>query len=171
VALKTTDEDVKNRSRAAIIKDLHDQIDQLVFEAYGWSPDLTDEDIVERLVALNALRSREERQGFVRWLRPNYQADRFAPLTHRADRIQSIGNFGRSRSREQFPVQPKEQAAKVLYLLRVADSPLTPDEIASSFKEGKSVSGDVKEILQSLARLGDVNSFDNGRTYFGRLVQ
>ena len=35
---------------------------------------LTDEEILERLVALNAERAAEEAQGLVRWLRPEYQA-------------------------------------------------------------------------------------------------
>jgi hypothetical protein len=45
-----------------------------VFEAYGWEPTLTDEAILEHLVALNAERATEERNGHIRWLRPDYQA-------------------------------------------------------------------------------------------------
>ena len=33
-----------------------------------------DEIILERLVALNAERAEEERNGLIRWLRPEYQA-------------------------------------------------------------------------------------------------
>ena len=35
---------------------------------------LTDEEILERLVARNAERAAEEAQGHIRWLRPEYQA-------------------------------------------------------------------------------------------------
>jgi hypothetical protein len=44
-----------------------------VFAAYGWPPTLMDAAILERLVALNALRAKEEASGLVRWPRPDYQ--------------------------------------------------------------------------------------------------
>ena len=44
-----------------------------MFDAYGWPPTLTDEEILERLVALNAERAAEEQQGLIRWLRPEFQ--------------------------------------------------------------------------------------------------
>ena len=61
-----------------ILKDLHDQIDRATADAYGWPHDLTDEQILEKLVALNAERAKEEAAGHVRWLRPDYQIPRFA---------------------------------------------------------------------------------------------
>ena len=76
--LNDKDEDVKDRGRVLILKDLHDQIDRATADAYGWPHDLTDEQILERLVALNAERAAEEAAGHVRWLRPDYQIPRFA---------------------------------------------------------------------------------------------
>lgn len=38
-----------------------------------WLATLTDEEILERLVALNAERAEEESRGIVRWLRPEFQ--------------------------------------------------------------------------------------------------
>ena len=35
----------------SILKQLHDELDAAVFDAYGWPRDLTDEQILERLVA------------------------------------------------------------------------------------------------------------------------
>ena len=51
---------------------IHAELDAAVFEAYGWPADLTDEEILERLVALNAERAEEERKGIVRWVRPEH---------------------------------------------------------------------------------------------------
>jgi hypothetical protein len=48
-----------------------------VFDAYGWPSALTDAEILERLVALNAERAREEAQGHIRSLRPEYQIPLF----------------------------------------------------------------------------------------------
>jgi hypothetical protein len=36
-----------------------------VFAAYGWSPSLSDEELLERLLALNLERAEEEARGVV----------------------------------------------------------------------------------------------------------
>jgi len=41
--------------------------------AYGWPADLSNEEILRRLVALNAERAEEESRGIIRWLRPEFQ--------------------------------------------------------------------------------------------------
>lgn len=64
-------------ARAGIVDRIHQQLDAAVAEAYGWPTDLSPAEIVARLVALNAERAEEERQGKVRWLRPDYQIPRF----------------------------------------------------------------------------------------------
>jgi hypothetical protein len=38
----------------------HKRLDQAVFAAYGWNPGLSDEEILEKLLALNLERSRNE---------------------------------------------------------------------------------------------------------------
>lgn len=53
-----------------VLKQLHDELDAAVCDAYGWRDAPDDDAILERLVALNAERVREEAQGRVRWLRP-----------------------------------------------------------------------------------------------------
>lgn len=40
----------------------------------SWPATLTDAEILERLVALNAERAAEEKRGIIHWLRPDYQA-------------------------------------------------------------------------------------------------
>ena len=57
----------------SVLKQIHDDLDAAVFDAYGWPATLTDEEILERLVALNAERAAEEARGLVRWLRPEFQ--------------------------------------------------------------------------------------------------
>jgi len=56
-----------------ILKQLHDELDAAVAEAYGWPATLTSDEILTRLVALNAERAAAEAKGVVRWLRPEYQ--------------------------------------------------------------------------------------------------
>ncbi len=72
-ALTVKDRVIHEQGLVSILKQLHDDLDAAVFDAYGWPITLTDEEILERLVALNAERAEEERNGLVRWLRPDFQ--------------------------------------------------------------------------------------------------
>jgi hypothetical protein len=76
--LTEMDKHVHRKGLVGVLEKLHDDLDAAVFNAYGWPHDLTDEQIVERLVKLNAERAAEEKKGFVRWLRPDVQAPRTA---------------------------------------------------------------------------------------------
>jgi hypothetical protein len=60
-----------------VLRDLHDELDAAVAEAYGWPWPMETEEILERLVALHDERVLEEKRGLVRWLRPDYQIPRF----------------------------------------------------------------------------------------------
>jgi hypothetical protein len=163
--LTAKEESIKARGRVLILKDLHDRIDSAVFRAYGWEPEITDEQIIARLVSLYAERAAEERRGFIRWLRPEYQLDRFGALAHRADRVQTISVARARKSKRPFPQEPKEQAGEVRHLIRGSSRPLTAREIALSFKQGEQVLSDVQDILKSLYRLGQAQTYDNGRSY------
>jgi len=44
------------------LKNAHDKLDRAVFDAYGWPHDLTDEQILERLLALNLERAKSQEQ-------------------------------------------------------------------------------------------------------------
>lgn len=59
-----------------VLRDLHDELDRAVAEAYGWPWPLEREDILARLVALHDERVAEEASGVVRWLRPEFQEAR-----------------------------------------------------------------------------------------------
>ena len=73
--LSVAEKVVHEQGLVSVLRQLHDELDAAVFDAYGWPPvTLTDEEILERLVALNAERAAEEAQGLIRWLRPEYQA-------------------------------------------------------------------------------------------------
>ncbi len=76
-ALSPQQQDRAREARAGIVSRLHQQIDAAVAQAYGWPADLPPSEVVARLVALNAARAAEERQGKIRWLRPDYQISRF----------------------------------------------------------------------------------------------
>jgi hypothetical protein len=67
--LDEDDERIKRDGLVLILRELHDTLDALVCSAYGWPVDISNDQIVERLVALNKGRVLEESSGKVRWLR------------------------------------------------------------------------------------------------------
>jgi hypothetical protein len=78
-ALTPKERAIHEVAACGILKDMHDALDALVAEAYGWPWPMEREEILERLVALHAERVAEEARGEIRWLRPEYQIPRFAP--------------------------------------------------------------------------------------------
>ena len=81
--LTAKDKTVHEQGLVSVLREIHDELDAAVCDAYGWPPALNDEEILARLVALNAERAAEEAQGHIRWLRPEYQAP---PITHHVSR-------------------------------------------------------------------------------------
>ncbi len=72
-ALTDKEREIHEQGLVSVLKQIHDDLDAAVFDAYGWPRTLTDEEILERLVALNHERAEEEKRGLVRWLRPEFQ--------------------------------------------------------------------------------------------------
>jgi hypothetical protein len=64
---------IHEQGLCSVLKDLHDRLDAAVAAAYGWPLELPDDELLARLVALNAERAAEEARGVIRWLRPDYQ--------------------------------------------------------------------------------------------------
>ena len=53
--------DVVRRGRVLVLRELHAQLDAPVDEAYGWPPELSSPERIERLLELNLLRTRRSR--------------------------------------------------------------------------------------------------------------
>ncbi|WPP45563.1 class I SAM-dependent DNA methyltransferase [Pseudomonas sp. AN-1] len=93
--LNAKDKVIHAQGLVSLLRELHDELDRAVFAAYGWD-DLADrlvglpgattpladkpeeqaeaeEELLRRLVELNAQRAAEEARGLIRWLRPDYQ--------------------------------------------------------------------------------------------------
>jgi hypothetical protein len=165
-ALTPADEDVKQRGRVLILKELHDQIDAATAQAYGWPSDLTDEQILERLVALNAGRAREEAAGHVRWLRPDYQTPRFAKgakaMTGDLDLGETV--VALDKGLPDFPKDPYEAPLAIERLLIAAGRPMDAAELARGFKRGgKRIEQRITQALTTLARYGNIIALDGGR--------
>jgi hypothetical protein len=165
-ALTEAEADVKARGRVLILKELHEQIDAAVFEAYGWPTDLADEQILERLVALNAERAKEEAAGHVRWLRPDYQIPRFAKGVERKSGELDLGEtvVAIDKALPAFPTDRDEAPLAVEQALILAGRPLALAELARTFKKGgKRLEPRVARALNTLVRFGSVSLTADGR--------
>jgi hypothetical protein len=164
-ALTAADEDVKQRGLVLILKELHEQIDALTFQAYGWPADLTDEQILERLVALNAERAKEEAAGQVRWLRPDYQIPRFAKGAAAKSGELDLGEAAVAidKALPAFPTDRYEQPLAVEAMLTAAGRAMTAAEIARGFKRGgKRIEQRVTQVLTTLVRYGRASASPDG---------
>jgi hypothetical protein len=164
--LTPAEEDAKQRGRVLILKELHDQIDAAVAEAYGWPADLSDEEILERLVALNAERAKEEAAGHVRWLRPDYQIPRFAKGAAAKTGELDLGEtvVAIDKGLPAFPTDRYEQPLAIEAILAAGGRPMDAAELARGFKRGgKRIEQRVVQVLNTLVRYGRVTALPDGR--------
>ena len=168
--LDAKDQDVKERGRVLILKDLHDQIDRATADAYGWPHDLSDEQILEQLVALNAERAAEEAAGHVRWLRPDYQIQRFAKGAAAKSGRLDLGEtvVAIDKSLPVFPKDKGEQAMAIHAVLEAAHRPMDAAAVSRAFKGGgKRIEQRVVQALSTLVRYGWITALPGG-TYAAR---
>jgi hypothetical protein len=172
--LDEDEERIKKKGLILVLKDHHDKIDRLVFQAYGWPDSLTDEQILEKLVALNHERAAEERRGQVRWLRPEYQIPRFGKDLDKmaAKEEQIVADLGlpaAAARKATFPADAVEQTAAVFAALAAASGAVSAGQIAQNFRKTKNLEETIAKVLLSLARLGHV-SMKDGRMFEIRRV-
>jgi len=162
--LTESDRAFNNKALVSTLKQIHDELDAAVFEAYGWE-DLkaegqikgeVDEIILERLVALNAERAEEERNGLIRWLRPDYQAPGEIQTQQVIEGIAEVEVESAIAPVEQqkLPKAFKDQLAAVRDLLRTQGGEWTIDQIAAQFKSASRQKQTILTCLESLEALG-----------------
>jgi len=161
--LSAEDESIKDRGLVLILRELHDELDGLVAGAYGWPADLTDEEIIRLLVALNAQRAGEEKRGLVRWLRPSYQKARAGVVDAQAAveveaQVSLLIPADASSQKPAFPTDPVLRTAAVYDALLAAPGYTDARTIAASFRQGGRVEPAIASILNTLVRVGRVSS-------------
>lgn len=147
---------IYDKGCVGVIHDLHRRIDAAVAEAYGWPADLSDEAILERLVALNRERAEEEANGLVRWLRPDYQIPRFGRGMKRRE-VQIEADFAAPVAAVEPPPLPKEDeklVEAVRRALRARGRPTDPRDLARAFRNGGRSVARVEKGLRILAAIG-----------------
>ena len=169
---------------AAVLNELHNELDAAVLEAYGWQdlagtllsqpgaltplvdkPDAlaeAEETLLARLAALNAERAREEQQGHVRWLRPDFQAPHASGQQTELDTDTDASNDAAAPcptppQRQPWPSELPQQVAAVAQLLEQANAPMTLEQITACFTGKGKWKQRVPGILEILGALGRVS--------------
>jgi REP element-mobilizing transposase RayT len=155
---------IHEQGLVSILRQLHDELDAAVADAYGWPADLPDGEILQRLVDLNAQRAAEEVSGLIRWLRPAYQQARAGVAPVQATLVEEEGGAEVAAPALAqplpWPASMPEQARAVRGVLQQAVAPLSPAEVAARF--GKADKARVAELLETLASLGQAEE-EKGR--------
>ncbi len=171
----------------SVLKKIHDDLDAAVFDAYGWPATLSDDEILERLVALNHERAAEEKRGLIRWLRPEFQNKDGAGMVQQtidpadddetdgsdepaaekpkrgrlaAKKSAGSGSISPKVAKQAWPKDLAEQTRAVRAALTAAGGIATAADVAGQFKHAKTPR--VEEILDTLAALGHARRADDG---------
>lgn len=182
-ALTEKDKVIHEQGLVSVLRQIHDDLDLAVLDAYGWN-DLAplmrdgragrelDEQLLTRLVALNAERAAEEARGLVRWLRPEFQnpAGSSTPTQAGLDTGDDDGKEKAGRapsSRQAWPKDLTDQVRLVASALSTAVAPQSSDDVAALFSGGSKRPARVAQILEMLAALGRARDVGDGR-YVGQ---
>ncbi len=144
-----------------ILKQLHDELDAAVAEAYGWpdpgsSPGLSTDEILTKLVALNAERAAEEAKGQVRWLRPEYQNRGAAKATQAKMDVEEEAAPVLPAALRAWPNELPAQAASLTEVLASLNAPASVEDIAACFegKRTKKRLDEMTKLLETLKAVG-----------------
>jgi hypothetical protein len=152
------DRTIYDAGLVGVLRELHDELDAAVFAAYGWPIDLTDEEILGNVVALNAQRTAEERSGIVRWLRPEFQAPNELLVQTTLAGMAPVEISAPARRKQPWPAALPDQVRAVKDSLR-ATPMQNPKQIAAGFTPASRTR--ITEILETLTALGQTRQIED----------
>jgi len=168
-ALTAKEQEIYDKGLVAVLASYHADLDAAVREAYGWTDDPTDAQILERLVSLNAERATEEAQGHIRWLRPEFQNPRGATQAGLGDVRQTICDSHEEGEHPPAPLAPSQQWPATLpdqiaaLAAALTTQPQSEAEIATRFAGKGKWKTRLPELLATLAALGRARQLEDGR--------
>ena len=151
--LDESEREIHEKGLVGVLKELHDELDAAVADAYGWDAGLSEEEILQNLVDLNAERRAEEEEGHVRYLRPAYQAPETVETQAELDLALDIGDDVPAEPLD-WPSGLKARAQAVRAVTTHADESLTVEQVAQHFQRARR--SDVQALLGTFAALGHV---------------
>lgn len=162
--LDKAEREIHEKGVVGVLRELHDELDAAVADAYGCDAGLPEETILQPLVDLNAERRAEEEEGHVRYLRPEYQApetvETQAALELEEPESRPLSGDGAPAEPLDWPSDLKPRAQAVRAVMSHAAEPLTVEQVAQHFYNARR--SDVRELLETLAALGHVERAGEG---------
>ena len=181
------DKTLREQGLVSVLQTLHDELDAALLAAYGWSDliavipaeagiqnatawtpawaGVTDsafaEALLERLVALNAERAREEAAGHIRWLRPAFQKPQAALVAVDPEKQPKTTSTATAETpipaaseKSPWPATLPEQMALLARLLATAPAPLAESAFAARITGKGPWKKRLPDLLQTLVALG-----------------
>lgn len=188
--LSEAERDIYDAGQIAILKELHDEIDRETFAAYGWSDlgarlvgkpggttpsphksadqEAAEEELLVRLVTLNQERAAEEKQGMVRWLRPEFQKPRLAAKVKGEAQIEADLGVAVIAEEAKWPADGLDQIRSVRDLLARAAAPITVPALAASFSGRNTPKRRqrVEQVLDTLISTGAARRDEATKGYY-----
>ncbi|MGB3262874.1 MAG: DNA methyltransferase [Microcoleus sp.] len=170
--LNDKDKAFNQKALVSTLKQIHDELDAAVFAAYGWESTLTDDQILENLVTLNAQRAEEERNGHIRWLRPDYQSPGETYVQPTLEGITTESETAITPTEQQpFPKTLKEQLWAIRDLFRTQSGEWTAAQVTAHFKAANRKQKVILDCLESLEDLGILLSHTENGMIFWHLAE
>ena len=175
VTLTAAERALNDNGLVSVLRSLHDELDAVVLDAYGWGdlslPADTDS-LLLRLVELNTKRANEEAAGTVRWLRPEFQGGAGQGEQTAIEGDAEVDGAGEENvpSVAKANVVPKpwptglaDQIKAVAEVLADAGTSLDLDGLAVRFTSRGRWRERLPTILDALAALGRARTQSDGR--------
>ncbi|MDO8375435.1 MAG: class I SAM-dependent DNA methyltransferase [Polaromonas sp.] len=162
---------IHTQGLVSVLRELHDELDAAVLQAYGLEPGLSNDALLTQLVALNARRAAEEKAGRIRWLRPGFQnpaasqalsnQELPAPVLKGLQAEMTLENDEKAVSSKTpaqttrpWPAHLPEQVRALAEVLAGHPGALTVAEIETRFKGRGPWKKSLPRILETLEALG-----------------
>jgi hypothetical protein len=163
-SLTAKEQTIHEQGLVSVLKQIHDDLDAAVFDAYGWPHDLEDEEILQRLVDLNHERAEEESRGLIRWLRPEFQnPDGETQTAFAGDKkARPTKKAAKAKIKKQpWPKTLPDRMVAIQSALQRHAAPADGKEVAAYYTRANK--SQIKELLETLVAVGNVRQLDDGR--------
>lgn len=165
ITLSTKEQTIHEQGLISILMQLHNELDAAVSAGYRWPTNLSEEGILEKLVALNKVRAAEEANGLIRWLRPEYQNPQ-GTLQVGLD----IATTHAAATTTELPEWPKtlaEQAQAIQRIVQQHQQPVSANSISNQFKKNTKAASaaraqKVGQLLETISTLGLLRKTEEG---------
>ncbi len=165
--LTAKEQTIHQQGLVSVLRQIHDDLDAAVADAYGWPADADDETILQNLVDLNAVRAAEEARGHIRYLRPEYQNPEGThqtalPGTTTTPKSPAAAIKTKIKIQKQpWPTTLPDRMVALRTALATLSAPATPADLTKHFT--RAPKPQITELLQTLTALGNLRQTDDGR--------